>query len=253
MQLQSRLDAGPWEKMCKWGALTLCVLALLGVLQPSFVTAELRAGGGLGSPLPPPNPSLGLFLGLLDPWGLQPDTPMRLKGGAGDENIKIGESKPKARVTKGKSGKPLSKYNQFMQIEVPKVRVGDSSLTHAQAFSVQRTSYAREIAPGRQKIGQQRNVLLPVRPRLRSIFSSFFTTSMQLRALRAAQAPRTRASARASKTLSNSLRVLLAWTFACLYNLLCAPSLFPDSLMLRQAAAKHWSAKSKEEKAAWAP
>ena len=122
------------------------MLALLVVLSPSFVAAELRAGRRFGAPLPPQNPSLVLFVGLLGPWGL-PDLPMRLKGGAGDENIKTGEFKPKA---KGKNGKPLSKYNQFMQIEVPRVRAGDSSLTHAQAFSVRRTSAARKNAPGRQ-------------------------------------------------------------------------------------------------------
>jgi hypothetical protein len=229
-------------------ALTLCVLALLGVLPPSFVATELRAGGGLGAPLPPPNPSLVLFVGLLGPWGL-PDPPMRLKGGAGDENIKTGESKPKA---KGKSGKPLSKYNQFMQVEVPRVRAGDSSLTHAQAFSVRRTSAARKNAPGRQKKGSSERRCCPFARVSGSIVASFSPTSMQLRALLAAQTQRTRASARAQKARYRLL-VLPAWTFACFQPLLCAPSLFPDSLMLRQAAAKHWSAKSKEEKAAWAP
>ena len=76
---------------------------------------------------------------------------------------------------------------------------------------------------------------------------------MQLRALLAAQAPRTRASVKASKALSYRGLVLPVWTCACLHTLALTPSPFPDSLMLRQAAAKHWSAKSKEEKAAWAP
>jgi len=144
-------------------ALAPCVLALLGVLSPSFVAAEICAGGGLGAPLPPP---LVLFVGHLGPFGPmgQLDAPMRLKGGAGDENSKTGEIKPKA---KGKSGKPLTKYNQFMQVEVPRIRAGDSSMTHAQAFSVRRSSAARKNVPGRQRNGKQRNAVLPVCPRLR--------------------------------------------------------------------------------------
>ena len=188
-------------------ALRLCVLALLVVLSPSFVAAELRAGGRFGAPLPPQNPSLVLFVGLLGPWGLQPDPPMRLKGGAGDENIKTGESKPKA---KGKNGKPLSKYNQFMQIEVPRVRASDSSLTHAQAFSVPPSSAARKNAPGRQRNGSSKMRCCPFARVSGSTFASFSPTSMQLRAL-AAQTSRTRASARAQKARYRLL-VLPVWT-----------------------------------------
>jgi hypothetical protein len=132
---------------------------------------------------------------------------MRLKGGAGDENIKTGESKPKA---KGKNGKPLSKYNQFMQIEVHRVRASDSSLTHAQAFSVRRTSAARKNAPGRQRNGSSKMRCCPFARVSGSIFASFSPTSMQLRAL-AAQTSRTRASARAQKARYRLL-VLPVWT-----------------------------------------
>lgn len=130
-----------------------CVMVLMGVLPSSFVAADLMHG--LGAPLQTPSPCMVLFFGLLRLF--PPCTPMRLKGGEGEVTkiIKTGVSKPRA---KGKSGKPLSKYNQYMQIEVPRVRADDSSLTHAEAFSVRCTSAARQHAPGRQKIWQQQQI-----------------------------------------------------------------------------------------------
>jgi hypothetical protein len=174
---------------------------------------------------------------------------MRLKGGAGDENIKTGESKPKA---KGKNGKPLSKYNQFMQIEVPRVRASDSSLTHAQAFSVPNECplCRPQKCAGQAKKRQQQNALLPVCPRIRQYICFIFSHVNA-----AARAGCTNvAHACISKGAKSTLQVACAaGVDAYFHTFLCAPSLFPDSLMLRQAAAKHWSAKSKEEKAAWAP
>ena len=97
---------------------------------------------------------------------------------------------------------------------------------------------------------QQQNALLPVCPRIRQYICFIFSHVNA-----AARAGCTNvAHACISKGAKSTLQVACAaGVDAYFHTFLCAPSLFPDSLMLRQAAAKHWSAKSKEEKAAWAP